>query len=100
MIYKRQDFCYRLVQFRRHRLSHIHVCIQHSGKWFVFYDFYLMLPGDLFDLRCQIILTFCNHNRGIRHLRIVFDRYSIMGGVRDDHIRLGQILHHSAGYGP
>ena len=50
MIYKRQDFCYRLVQFRRHRLSHIHVCIQHSGKWFVFYDFYLMLPGDLFKV--------------------------------------------------
>ena len=34
MIYKRQNFCYRLVQFRRYRLSHIHVCIQHSGKWF------------------------------------------------------------------
>ena len=54
-----------------------------------------MLSGNLFDLSCQIVRTFGDHNRGLRHLGIVFDSNRIMGGVGDDHIRLGKVLHHS-----
>ena len=68
----------------------------HTGQGFILYDFYLMVSGDLFDLSCQIIFSFSDHNGSIRHLRIVFYGNRIMRGVRNNHICLGEILHHSA----
>ena len=69
--------------------------IEHTCQRLIFNNFNFILPRHFLNLLRKVIFSFCKDNRGRTDFRLIFQCYGKMRRVRDDHIRLGHILHHS-----
>ena len=73
MVNVSQNFGHSLIELRWNHFTNLNVCIKHTGKRLVLYNFYLVFPSDLFYLLSQIICTLGYNYRCIRLLCIIFD---------------------------
>ena len=55
-----------------------------------------MLFTDPYNSQCQLILPLGKHHRRPVLFRVVFQRHREMSRVSHNHIRLGNLLHHTA----
>ena len=65
MVYKGKYLRYSLIQFRRNRLTYLHIVIEHPRNRFVLHNLNAALLSNLLDLLCKIPLTLCQNIRCI-----------------------------------